>query len=224
MDGVTTTTTAAGWTRTWLCWVISQYCHQSDQKNDCFSLIFSKIPVHIVSCKSRYIGSAVSIHILVTKYRCIAMHRWIVTPLTMNSWKHDDVIKWKHFPHYWPFVWELHRSPVNSLHKGQWRWALMFSLMCGINSWVNNHDAGDLRRHRTHYDVTVMRHSIFCPWGWGMRCLIVSILEKMTMLKRHWTLPVFLSALTQWPVVWRLVSLISIPVEWDHDLLLGGNM
>ena len=21
---------------------------------------------------------------------------------------HDDVIKWKHFPHYWPFVWGIH--------------------------------------------------------------------------------------------------------------------
>ena len=34
---------------------------------------------------------------------------------------HDDVIKWKHFPRYWPFVRGIHRSPVNSPHKGQWR-------------------------------------------------------------------------------------------------------
>ena len=26
---------------------------------------------------------------------------------------HDDVIKWKHFPRYWPFVWGIHRAPVN---------------------------------------------------------------------------------------------------------------
>ena len=39
---------------------------------------------------------------------------------------HDDVIKWKHFPRYWPFVWGIHRSPVNSPHKGQWRQAWMF--------------------------------------------------------------------------------------------------
>ena len=39
---------------------------------------------------------------------------------------HDDVIKWKHFPRYWPFVRGIHRSPVNSTHKGQWRGALMF--------------------------------------------------------------------------------------------------
>ena len=32
---------------------------------------------------------------------------------------HDDVIKWKHFPRYWPFVRGIHRWPVNSRHKGQ---------------------------------------------------------------------------------------------------------
>ena len=64
---------------------------------------------------------------------------------------HDDVIKWKHFPCYWP-------SLVNSLHKGQWRGALLFSLICTrINGWVNNGEAGDLRRHWAHYDVIVMQ-------------------------------------------------------------------
>ena len=38
-----------------------------------------------------------------------------------------------------------------------WRGALMFSLICTrINGWVNNGEAGDLRRHRAYYDVTVM--------------------------------------------------------------------
>ena len=55
------------------------------------------------------------------------------------------------------FVPWIHRSPVNFPHKGQWRRALMFSLICTwINGWVNNREAGDLRRHRGHYDVTVM--------------------------------------------------------------------
>ena len=70
---------------------------------------------------------------------------------------HDDVIKWKHFPRNWPFVRGIHRSPVNSPHKGQWRGTLMFSLICvWINNWVNNREAGDLRRYRAHYDVIVM--------------------------------------------------------------------
>ena len=49
------------------------------------------------------------------------------------------------------------RSPVNSPLKGQWRGALMFSLICvWINGWVNTRKADDLRRYYTHYDVTVM--------------------------------------------------------------------
>ena len=70
---------------------------------------------------------------------------------------YDDVIKWKHFPRYWPFVRGIHWSPANSPHKGQWRGALMFYLICAwINGWVNNREAGDLRRNRAHYDVTVI--------------------------------------------------------------------
>ena len=50
--------------------------------------------------------------------------------------------------------------PVNSPHKGQLRGALMFSLIsAGINGWVNNLEAGDLRRNHTHYDVIVMEWS-----------------------------------------------------------------
>ena len=69
---------------------------------------------------------------------------------------HDDAIKWKHVPRYRSFVQGIHRSP----HKGQWRGALMFSLICAwINGWANNRKAGDLRRHCAHYDLIVMR----CP-------------------------------------------------------------
>ena len=75
-----------------------------------------------------------------------------IAPLFLRIQTHDDVIKWKHFPRNWPFVRGIHRSP----HKGQWRGALMFSLICvWINGWVNNREAGDLRRYRGHYDVTV---------------------------------------------------------------------
>ena len=63
----------------------------------------------------------------------------------------------KKFPRYWTFVRGIPRSPVNSPHKGQWRGALMVSLICTwINGWVNNPKAGALRRHRAHYDVIAM--------------------------------------------------------------------
>ena len=75
-------------------------------------------------------------------------YQWVLwqSHETIFRRNHDDVIKWKHFPRYWPFVRGIHRSPVNCPHKGQWR----------INGWVNKREAGDLRRHRGHYDVIVM--------------------------------------------------------------------
>ena len=55
---------------------------------------------------------------------------------------------------------------VNSPHKGQWRGALMLSLIwTRINGWVNNPEAGDLRRHRAHYDVIVMVSGLVTPYG-----------------------------------------------------------
>ena len=83
---------------------------------------------------------------------------FILISARINVWvNRDDVIKWKHFPPHWPFVRGIHRSPVNSPHKGQWRGVLMFTLICArINGWVNNHGAGDLRRHRAHYYIIIM--------------------------------------------------------------------
>ena len=72
---------------------------------------------------------------------------------------HDDVIKWNHFPRYWPFVRGIHRSPVNSTHKASHAelWCFLWYAPW-INGWVNNREPGDLRRHRAHYDVIVMRY------------------------------------------------------------------
>ena len=74
---------------------------------------------------------------------------------------HDDVIKWKHFLRYWPFLRGINRSPVTSPYKGQWRGTLLFYLMFYliwtlINGSVKNREAGDLRRHHAHYGVIVM--------------------------------------------------------------------
>ena len=57
-----------------------------------------------------------------------------------------------------PFVRGIHRSPLNSPHKGQWRGAMMFSLIYAwTNGLVNHRDAGGLWRHRAHHDVTLMQ-------------------------------------------------------------------
>ena len=82
---------------------------------------------------------------------------WVLVCCVYGVTPHDDVTKWKHFPCYWPFVRGIHRSPVNSTRKGQWRGALMLSLIyTWINAWENDREAGDLRRYRAHYDVIEM--------------------------------------------------------------------
>ena len=86
---------------------------------------------------------------------------------------HDDVIRWKHFPRNWLFVRGIHRSPVNSPHKGQWPRALMFSLICvWINDRVNNREAGDLRRYCAHYDVIVMIDKGWMSLWWPLLGLL----------------------------------------------------
>ena len=65
------------------------------------------------------------------------------------------------FLRYLPFVRRINRSPVDSPDKGKWRGASMLSLICAsTHGWANNRDAGDLKRHGTHYDFTVMA----CGW------------------------------------------------------------
>ena len=57
-------------------------------------------------------------------------------------------------------------SPVTGEfpYKGQWRGALIFSLICAwTNDWANNRNGGDLRRYRARYDVTVMQ-AYWCMW------------------------------------------------------------
>ena len=55
---------------------------------------------------------------------------------------HDDVIKWQHFPRYWPFVLGIHRSPVISPHKRQWRGALMFFFYLRPNKRLSKQSRG----------------------------------------------------------------------------------
>ena len=81
---------------------------------------------------------------------------------------HNNVIKSKHFPRYWAFLRGIHRSPVNSSHKGQWRGALVFSLICAWSkNWANNGHAGDLRRHCAHNDVIVMMNKFLLMHWYG---------------------------------------------------------
>ena len=109
---------------------------------------------------------------------------------------HDDFIKWKHFPRYWPFVRGIYRSLVNSPHKGQWLRAFMFLWSVPwINDSVNNHEASDLRRYRAHYDVIVM--SVQCHTDIA-EYIIWWVLLSWS--RERWDSPVYAYVSGQWPI------------------------
>ena len=128
-----------------------QFCHYLTQY---------WLPINETRCWHSAEGSVLTSKCLKITYFQIMLHSQIHScqMATTGTDSQDDVIKWKLFPRYWPFVRGIHRSPVNSPHKGQWRRALMFdALICArMNGWVNNREAGDLRRHQAHCDVIVM--------------------------------------------------------------------
>ena len=80
-----------------------------------------------------------------------------------------------------------------------------FFICAWINGWVNNRDAGDLRRHLAHCDVIVMNVCHFVqPWIWYVPCvtLPVDILyishHTMDMLweKFQWILPLYMKPIS----------------------------
>ena len=86
----------------------------------------------------------------------ITISIWSSAGMVFTYFPHDDVIKWKHFLRYWPFVRGIHQSQVDSPHKGQWYRALIFLMCSWTNGWAKNQDAGDFRCHCAHCDITII--------------------------------------------------------------------
>ena len=111
-------------------------------------------------------------------------------------------------------------SPVTGEfpHKGQWRGALMFSLICAwTNGWANNRYAGDLRRPRAHYDVTVM----YIVDSIGDDGLVTQGKDQRSGLPSHRAsnaelFSILFAWLSPWtvelPVIWD-----AIPILWCHS-------
>ena len=138
---------------------------------------------------------------------------------------HNDVIKWIHFPRYWPFVRGIQRLPVNSPHKGQWHGALMFSLICAwINRWVNNREAGDLRRHCTHCDVIVMIQRVVLSNLITPDLYACTWLDDVSSISKNYGLPVSQSVLP-WGIypnrAQRRKALIGFILNFVGKIIMG---
>ena len=120
----------------------------------------------------------------------------------------------------------ISQLPVNSPHKGQWRGALMFPLIC---AWANNHVAGDLRRHRVHYDATVMI-TVYCTTDYLFKILCsisgggVGVGADEFLV--HYFVWVILYAV-DWPLascmalLWRHKGRDAVSNHQPHDCLLN---
>ena len=139
--------------------MLVKYCQWSQSLD--FEVAFFLLTLFEILCIIDIDGTQINAHQSMNIVRVLLcfwwFNRWFPPVTSRDDGIHDDVIEWTQFPRFWPFVRGIHRSPVNSPRKGRWRGALMFSLIgAWINRWVNNRDAGGLRRHRAHYDVIVM--------------------------------------------------------------------
>ena len=96
-----------------------------------------------------------------------------LVPILSNRNSHDG----NNFRVTGPLCWEFtgHRwMPITKVSDAE-LWC--FFVSAWINSWVNNHDAVDLRRHRTRYDVIVMNinhltSTIISPQVSSLCCLL----------------------------------------------------
>ena len=124
-------------------------------------LFLAKSNEHVM--RSILIRMWLAIHVLSSKVGWLNRHSW---------WRHQM----ETFSALLALCAGNSPAPVNSPHKGQWRGALMFSLICvWINGWVNNGEAGDLRRYRAHYDVTVMEVRT-----WVCYCILLFHVDAIT--------------------------------------------
>ena len=85
-----------------------------------------------------------------------------------------------------------------------------FSDLRWINGLINNHEAGDVRRHRAHYDVNVMQGIVLLQGYW----------EHMVLIRIHDLFyVVLLTALALGGFEWhfRCVILTVIVDGWDKN-------
>ena len=67
------------------------------------------------------------------------LHPVLSRPATLQGvGRHQDMVTRKHFPHYWPFVRGIHRSPVDSPHTGPFMPSFYISCVVKLNKLLNN--------------------------------------------------------------------------------------
>ena len=110
---------------------------------------------------------------------------------------------------------DIHRSPVNSPHQGQWREALMLSLICAwINGWANNREAGDLRCHRAHFDVIVTSQAICTK---SVCCRVLLWLGRGSVTKWLFVVVIFIDIMVYTLISYHLHDMLNLSVTQNNN-------
>ena len=191
------------WTRNWLRWVHNLFFESFCEGNSRSVKVLIVIPKIFEQIMADYFMA----HLDILWSTCIYIQKLVWLPAcNINSllekgmhrtkarmWRNGRMMtspKWKHFLRYWPFVRGIHRWPVDSSHKAQWRGGCVFSLICAwTNGWASNRNAGDLRRHRAHYDVTVKQFQ---------RQILQDSRFKHRLFRRNTNIHVYITIMDTW--------------------------
>ena len=127
---------------------------------------------------------------------------------------------------------------VRGIHRSPWRGVLMFSLTCAwINCCVNNREAGDLRRHRAHYNVTVMScdHTLSLWWRHNERDCVSNhwrpdyLLNRWFRQRSNITSKLRVTGLCEvnhrstvdsnhkWPATWKMIDDVIMSI-WKKEI------
>ena len=119
--------------------------------------------------------------------------------------------------------------PVNSPHKGQWRGALMFTLICArINDWVNNREAGGLRRLLDHYDVSVM-HIHDAIWHHNTWATLPQVMIFCLTAQNHYSINANVLSVMPCKTTWgkchqrRICNKLLLKLPWKIIIKLHSN-
>ena len=130
--------------------------------------------LHGIEMHVMHVISIILMPITIVQWRNPEGHGYMYISLQQNPrkswWRHQMEILFALLAHC-----DGNLCFIGEFPAGQWHEALMFSLICAwINGSVNNREAGDLRRHRAHYDVIVMcmkvKHNSTVCLFYGIYC------------------------------------------------------
>ena len=127
--------------------------------------------------------------------------------------QHYGFMIWKRFPHYWPFVWGNHQSPVDLSHKIPVIWTSgVYLLLAWTSCWTTNWVAGILNP-MTNVTLSLiivisLKNSRCChSFSVGQ----IGIEEGNT----SWNVPLTTLSLPSWPLIPIRLMLTPHPVVLD---------